>query len=209
MTEQERTDMRTLRNVLPVGLAIAIFILTVPSLSAATASFTGTFTRDNEVQLFNFTVVTPALVGLATTSYAGGGFSPVLSLFDAQSDGLLIGRDDGVDHANGEASLSLLLPSGLYFVALTQFDNLAVGPKLSNGFLQQGNPTFTSAFGSPGISGPFLNIDGLQRNGNFALTVSNIGVASLGTPEPDSLLLVGLGAMGIFLGILRFQKRPQ
>lgn len=180
----------------------ALFVAVQPAASAATLSFTGVFTTDDQVDLFHFTVDTPGLVGLTTTSYVGGGFSPVFSLFDEQNNHLLIGRDNGVDNGNGEADFNISLGVGRYILALTQFDNLARGPRLADGFLRQGDPTFTREFGAPGATGPFLDIDGQQRNGNFTFTLTNVATAAP-IPEPSTLLLVSVGMGGLLLGIRR------
>jgi hypothetical protein len=112
---------------------------------------------------------------------------------------LLVGRDNGLDHANGEATLSLALTTGNYIVALTQYDNLATGPRLSDGFLRTGDLTFTREFGTG--DGPFLNIDGVQRTRNFALAISNIISAIAAVPEPSNMALAMLGGLGILFGI--------
>src|SRR5271166_7001129 len=91
-------------------------------------SFTGTFTQDDQLELFQFTAPS-ASVTLRTWSYAGGtnaaghlispgGFDPVLSLFDAtgglmSSSPLTASNDDGAgvgtDLSTGNAFDSLLL----------------------------------------------------------------------------------------------------
>src|SRR5271167_5225019 len=74
-------------------------------------SFTGTFTQDDQLELFQFTAPS-ASVTLRTWSYAGGtnaagnviaagGFDTVLSLFDATgglmaSSPLIANNDDGI-----------------------------------------------------------------------------------------------------------------
>src|SRR5262245_32673110 len=197
--------MRHLRKTLPLIGALLLFTLAAPTLSAANFTFTGNFSRDDSLLLLNFIGTTPGTVQIVTTSYTTGGFSPVLSLFDQQQNNLLIGRDNGVDHPNGEANLTQMLGAGSYFVVLSQFDNLAAGPTLQNGFLRTGDGTFTREFGPPGATGPFLDIDGQQRTSNFAVTLNNVSNATV-APEPvtSTLLLAGLGAL---CSVIRMRRR--
>ena len=191
---------RKLKSLLGVFCLIA---LAAPQTFAANFTFAGSFTRDDQANLYQFSITAPATVSILTTSYSAGGFSPVLSLFDSQNMNLLVGRDSGLDHANGEASLSLALTTGNYIFALTQYDNLAAGPRLSDGFLRTGDPTFTREFGTG--AGPFLNIDGAQRTGNFALGISNV-VSATAAPEPSNVALAMLGSVCILFRIKKASK---
>jgi len=192
---------RRFKSLLGVFCLIA---LAAPQAFAANFTFAGSFTRDDQANLYQFSITAPATVSILTTSYSAGGFSPVLSLFDSQNTNLLVGRDSGLDHANGEASLSVALTTGNYIFALTQYDNLATGPRLSDGFLRTGAPTFTSEFGTG--AGPFLNIDGDQRTGNFALEVSNVASATSAAPEPSNVALAMLGGIYILSRIKKTSK---
>lgn len=197
--------MTTPKNTKSLLLGIlGLVAFAAPPAVAANFTFAGTFTRDDQASLYQFSVAAPATVGFLTTSYAAGGFSPVLSLFDGQNSNLLIGRDSGLDHANGEATLSLTLSAGSYIVALTQYDNLAAGPRLSDGFLRTGDPTFTREFGSG--TGPFLSIDGNRRTGNFALALSNVTSAAA-VPEPSNIALATLGGLYLLLTLTRTRKQ--
>ena len=51
--------------------------------SAGTIVFSGNFAADDDVQLFQYSVGNLAMVTVSTTSFTGGGFSPILSLFDS------------------------------------------------------------------------------------------------------------------------------
>ena len=102
-----------------LGLAIAasLSLFSIPPASAATVSYTGTFSGDADVQLFTFTLSGPSTdVTLRSLGYAGGvngagqvispgGFDTVLGLFD--SSGVLLDTiDDGsatVDPVSGAA----------------------------------------------------------------------------------------------------------
>src|SRR5262249_52104456 len=129
LTPRRTKHMRHLRTTPLLICALLLFTLAAPTVSAANFTFSGNFTRDDSLLTLNFLVTTPGAVQILTTSYTSGGFSPVLSLFDQQLNNLLIGRDNGVDHPNGEANLTQTLGAGSYFLVLSQFDNLAAGPR--------------------------------------------------------------------------------
>src|SRR5215510_14265065 len=89
-------------------LVIVVFaFVAVPVATADNFSFTGTFTQDDNVQLFNFSIGAPSSgVILRTWSYAGGvnaagatiargGFDPILALFNATTGALIGQNDDG------------------------------------------------------------------------------------------------------------------
>lgn len=139
------------------------FLLGSAAAFGAGFSFTGNFTQDNEIQLFQVTMAADGVLTIQTFGYAGGlnqagnnisagGFAPALSVFD--STGTLIAADNlggsvpncfgrGIDPTTGfcfdaivydSSNLPLNLVAGLYTVVLTQQGNTAVG-NLSDGFL--------------------------------------------------------------------------
>src|SRR5581483_11751703 len=112
--------------------------------SADNFSFQGSFTADDKVQLFHFTVGATSDVVLRTWSYAGGvdaagdtipegGFDPILAVFD--STGAKIGQnDDGdanvpADSVTGSQFDTYLelttLSAGTYTVSVMEYDNFA------------------------------------------------------------------------------------
>ncbi|MEO8223445.1 MAG: DVUA0089 family protein [Gammaproteobacteria bacterium] len=148
-------------SALVATLGLALF----STANASNLSFTGNFTRDDDVQLFNFTVGVASTVRLVSWSYAGGvnaagttiaegGFDPILSLFTAA--GTFIDRnDDGGDGdpagscpvatsaVTGQAwdtCFDRALDPGNYIVAVAQFDNFHIND-LGDGFQRSGGRT--------------------------------------------------------------------
>ncbi|MBV1799813.1 DVUA0089 family protein [Siccirubricoccus sp. G192] len=191
------------------ALLAAVVTVAVGGLGAAQAadfSFTGSLSDPNQVLLFNFDVGATSTVTLRTYSYAGGtnaagqvipggGFDPILALFDG-SGALIDENDDGdgnvpADPVTGnhyDTFLQALLAPGSYTVSVQTFANFANGPNLSDGF---------SGFGS------FNN-----RATNWAFDVLNAGEATqVAVPEPASLGPFGAGLVA--LGLTRRRKARQ
>jgi hypothetical protein len=189
-----------------VGVALAT---ASPARAGTDFSFTGSFNQDDEVQLFNFSVGLESTVTLKTLSYAGGtnaagqvisrgGFDPILALFD--STGALIDQnDDGtfpnvaVDSVTGvtyDTFLEAVLSPGAYTVAVSQYDNFANGPNLSNGFEREGEGNFRSGF---------FDVTGDQRTGAWAFDVLNVDFATDGgeVPEPASAAIFAVLGLAV------------
>lgn len=86
-----------------IGSVLVLALLGATAALADNFSFQGTFTKDDNVQLFTFNVGSTSTVTLRTWSYAGGvdaagvtiprgGFDPILALFD--STGAYINQND-------------------------------------------------------------------------------------------------------------------
>lgn len=219
------------RTNAPGWLFKTLVILTLAAFSAQAANltFSGNFTHDDDVQLLNFSLGTDSIVTLRTWSYAGGintagntvargGFDPVISLFT--SVGNVIGQnDDGycgsvaADAVSGQcwdAFLQISLTSGSYTVAVTQADNYAVGPTLSDGFTESGQGNFTTAFGScpnfNDLSGALNNC----RDGHWAVEILGIdsGGPSPVVPEPAIPFEIAIGlALIATLRVCAFRAR--
>lgn len=176
--------------------ALAFGLFSAVQSSAASMSVSGTFTSDDQVQLYSWTLAQNSPVLLTTNSYSSGGFVPVLSIFN--SAGTLITSDgaDGVCQGSmtpssstgmcDDAYIMTSLAAGSYTVALTEFFNVPNGPNLSDGFLMQGQGDFTGS--TCGTTGAFYETDVapcVQRTGNFSATFSTV-------PEPATTCLVGI-----------------
>lgn len=211
--------MSAFRNLFAVGALCGAMAVSVGA-HAGSFSFTGNFTQDDNVQLFNFTVGAASTVTLRTWSYAGGtnaagaaiargGFDPILALFDGS--GVYIDQnDDGncsfvaADIVTGncwDTYFSAPLAAGSYTVAVMQYDNFANGPNLSDGFGRDGQGNFT-----PGYTGcsatQFCDVSGDVRDSHWAFDI--LGVEDAGqvdpghdVPEPGSIALIGLGMLGL------------
>lgn len=188
---------------------------------AASFSFQTNLSTDDEVQLFNFTVGATSTVTLRTFSYAGGvqadgtvvsagGFDPILSLFDS-SGTFIDGNDDGagvpVDPETGapfDTEFSATLDPGTYTVAVSQYDNFALGD-LGDGFVRDGqtNFTFTDGFCDPAQpdfdDGFFCDVTGDDRTGFLAFDITGVDTAAI-VPVPGAVLLFGsmLAGAGVF-----------
>lgn len=190
-----------------INAAILAICFVTGSAHATDFSFAGNFTNDNQVQEFNFAIAGPATdVTLRTWSYAGGtnaagdeidrgGFDSIVTLFNASTGAYIAANDDGANVAadtNGAAFDSFLmdnLAAGNYTATLTQYNNFADQPLLTDGFIGSGQTNFSS------------------RDSHWAFDVLNAESASIGAsyispiPEPESyaLLLAGLGLVGFMV----------
>lgn len=181
--------------------------------AASAASFSASFTSDDQMFEANFTPTAPSTLVAYTTSYATGGFVPVLSVFN-QVTGAFIALDGGdASCTNGrtkdattglcnDAYLSTSLAAGNYLVVLTEFDNFPNG-NFTDGFSQAGKGDFTAS--ACGTTGPFWETDlapCAQRTGFLSLTVSS-------TPEPaTSWLMLSVLAFGA-LRLVRKRTRAK
>ena len=197
-------------TLLPIAMAVALSAASSDA-SAIDYSFSGTFTDDADVQLFDFSVGAESIVTLRTLSYAGGtnaagtviargGFDPILALFDhsgflidQNDDGGFRVRGDTITGAHWDSYLRTVLDPGDYTVSIMQYANFARGPFLSNGF--QG-PYTTH----------FRDNAGNLRDGHWAFDLLNVNAAAAiaanspaSVPEPGTwlVLAVGLGSLGL------------
>jgi hypothetical protein len=185
-------------RVCRLGFGILALCLSIGVATAGNFSFTGTWSQDDQLQVFQFTAPSATTL-LRTWGYAGGtnsngnlilpgGFDPILSVFDATGGllpgSLLVGsNNDGAgvatDGTTLSASDSLLLltalnPGGTYVLILSQNDNFATGSTYGDGFGRSGQGNFTAgAFGCSGTK-PFCDASPAQRNGNWAVDIGGV-----------------------------------
>lgn len=162
------------------------------------ATFSGTLPNQGTALLENFTLPMDATLTAFSTSYATGGFSPNLILYDAQGDFVSASGPSGVADPNtgliGDASFTAKdLSAGMYTLAITDFllNQSITATNLSDGF--------TSNFGS---GSTFVDEQGNPRTGDYSVTINLTTV-----PEPSALLLAGIAAASsLAIGFWRTPK---
>lgn len=200
------------------GMALGAASVSTP-VRAANITLSGTISTDDAVQLFDVTVALPTTVDLRSYGYAGGttstgvvvppsGYDTILTLFSATGT-VLAENDDGTgvatDPSTGlaaDARIATRLAAGSYILALTQFDNFALGTNLSDGFYETGHPNFTAnpnfATGGACPGNMFRDTSGTVgrcRGGNWTVDFINVASVTPRTPVPEPLTgaLVGCG----------------
>ena len=195
---------------LRLAAAAAALFVCAGQAGAVPLSFSGTFTADDNLRTFNFSVTGPGTVTIETFSYAGGtdpvrgavaagGFDPVFGLFTASGTLVGVGDDgatrlDPVTGAAFDAFVSMTLAAGNYFVALAEYDNYPIGPTFASGFTRTGAGNFTSTFGCS--AGRFCDINAFSRTGNFDVAITGTTVAAA-VPEPSTFALMSVALAGV------------
>ena len=167
-------------------------LCSVATSGAKASTFTGSLANDNSVVKIDFSTASAQNYTFDTTSYATGGFDPILTLFT--SAGTFV--PNGVSGGGADADFTETLTPGSYILALTEFPNFD-NTNTITGF----NPNNAAAIASIcGASSPFEDAEtcGLvpaaesQRTGNYAVDITSSSV----TPEPPSALLLLLPLAG-------------
>ena len=172
--------------------------------SANPLTYQGTFSADDEHLSVPINLTRSGTLTAITSSWALGGFAPVLTLFggaggyqqDVGSMRTCSAGSGSPDMATGfcwDAAFTTSLPAGNYLLVLTQDGNLANDNTLADGFSQDGTPNYTSLYYLGIPNGPLcINADASQRSCDYAMTV-DVALDQVGTvPEPASLALFGL-----------------
>ncbi len=186
---------------------MATLLCSSQALSAANFSYTGSFSNNTDVQFFDFTLAADSNsvlidslslnggTNVAGEVIAGGSFNPYLSLWE-QSTGNWVfdttaknSADEAVISNTSSYAYGSLL-AGNYILALSQFDNVAAGTHLSDGFAA--NLGLTSFAGSS----PFtLNGGG---SGHWALDIQNVDSASISAvPLPGAFGFMVSGLLAL------------
>jgi hypothetical protein len=184
-----------------LALACAATLALSWPAQGATTNYAGQFSNDDDLFVQAFTLSAGSHVTGVTTSFAQGGFAPVLTVFglggllvqevgSAHTCGAGSGAQDGATGFCWDAVFDTFLTAGDYTLVLSQDGNLAMGSSLADGFTYTGQPDYTgmSYLGTDGIK--FLNVDLSQRTGDWALALTIDSLAQV--PEPASLALVAI-----------------
>jgi hypothetical protein len=163
-------------------------------------NFGGLFDFDSDVALVKFVLGEGVFDFTAsTTSFAGGGFDPVLSLYYALAPGdpltqyTYIGADGGEypaifddSDAGYDSALALTLSrAGIYVLALTQTGNFAY----ENFAFNWDDDAFQCALGAEGVCAQSPDSGLRAFAGTLQVTDTNT------VPEPGTLSLIALGSL--------------
>ena len=191
------------RKLLP---ALLVVLSALATQSAKANTITGSFSTDDQVNFYTTTLTSAQTLTVNTTSYATGGFVPVLTLFSAMGAPITFsntgGATDPVTGFMNDAYLSQALTAGTYLLSLSEFPNTATNTA-TDPFVFAGMGNFTPSLCPTSTGTSFLESDiapCAQRTSSFAFT-SNAGFTAVPTsvtPEPATWMLV-LPAAGLFM----------
>ncbi len=199
---------RTIRTII-LSLAVSFVGL---SAHAADFDFSGTFTSDNDVLMFQFTVGSTSDFTIFSSSWLDGdsglGFDPILAIWDSNGINIFEQDDGGVegstmsngvlyDHGVWDTYFTTTLAAGNYTATVAQFDNFANSTLLSDGFQHDGNPNFTFdlGYGTQDLfNGVWSGTD--ARTGDWAFHILNIDTAVVPLPAALPSLIFALMSLG-------------
>lgn len=198
------------------ALTLAVSIFTAQPAMALTIDFAGTFTEDDDYQLFEFTIAAPTTVNITTTSFVAGGFVPWLHVWDSTGVAASASAPEMPDFADAVFNV-IALSAGTYYASVSQWhnrapDDVAGAPGSFTAlfspdqFSQYGNGNYTAGeAGCTGETGPFWNTNCTSpRIGAWALTILGVDSASLypststNVPEPSTWALALAGLAGFY-----------
>ena len=201
--------MNILKASRHASAVVAACLLFAGMAGATPLTYQGAFSADDEHVSVPINLAGSGRLTARTSSWALGGFAPVLTLFggaggyqqaigSAMTCGAGSGNPDMAEGFCWDAVFTMPLPTGNYLLVLTQDDNLANGDTLAEGFSQDGTPNYTSLSYLGASNGPLcINVNARQRSCNYAMTV-DVALDQGGTvPEPGSLALFGLAGLAL------------
>ena len=201
--------MEILKTWRRASAVAAACLLSAGIASATPLTYQGIFSTDDEHVSVQINLAGSGTLTAFTSSWALGGFAPVLTLFggaggyqQAVGSATTCGAGSGgPDAATGfcwDAAFATSLQAGNYLLVLTQDGNLANGDTLADGFSQDGMADYTSQMYLGASNGTLcINVDASQRSCNYAMTV-DVALDQGGTvPEPASLALFGLSGLAL------------
>nr|WP_316639725.1 DVUA0089 family protein [uncultured Roseateles sp.] len=194
------------------GAAAALGALCLSAAAQATDfAFEGNFSVDDQLAIFQIDLLAAGDLAALTLSYTGGtnhhgttipagGFAPVLSLFGADDyyvyGGALNAGPPGCSSYCWDAGFNFQgAPAGHYTLVLSQVGN---EPDPASSWQQAFPRTvaqdhhYTAVFMPGNPNATFIDIDGSQRTGHWALDLSLGGSVSQ-VPEPASGALLAAG----------------
>jgi len=195
-------------------LAAASMCAALGTANAANFTLSGDLTQDDQITWITLSLTTAGPVSVTSLGYGGGtdtlghlrpggGFDSMLFLYSATGT-LLAQSDDAINAAidpgtglASDAGFATNLAVGTYKLALTQYDNFALG-NLAAGFSQAGAGNFTPTLSPSCTASSFCDWSGAGRTGHWVLAITGVSAV----PEPASLLLMlgGLAALGGLAG---------
>ena len=202
-------------------MGLAFSLLAATAGQAAPVDAAGTFVQDDHSHAVQLHLDAPGTLSAQTRSFASGGFATVLSLFGPGTlDPALLQLDVGSLHTCGpgsgspdpstgfcwDAALEVQLGAGDYTLVLTQDGNQPLGPLLSHGFQQDGQPGFSGQQYLGDDSRRFIHIDGSPRGANWALQWELTPDDERQLPEPGTAFMLPF-ALGALAAARRRRRR--
>lgn len=178
------------------------------------AVYSGNLTQDDDVALLSFTTTTSGYYDIHGYGYAGGmlsdstlvsagGFDTIITLFD--SAGLYIDEnDDGVGvnndpttEASYDSRLITYLGLGTYTIAVSQYDNFALGPTLSDGFSRQDQGNYTPSLYPDCLVSSFCDGTLTSLYGRTSAWVIEVTPTVVPLPATFPLFASGIAGLGL------------